>query len=240
MTLRELVRRTRVLMDDLGGDEDGAWGQDDSLCLIGNVDLVALLDGARREYRVRNPIRDFTTLTLCRPTVLATDGGRLALAAPVLAVRSVRLDGDSTPLPRASVNDLEGSLDWLDETGTPVCWVDDLEDGAIRLVPAPATNQPLRLSVDRVPLEPLDWDAPDEEVTEIPAEHQDALRFWAAAQRYMTGEQGEFAQLAALWLGQFDQIAGPPLTARQILTRARMAAGPMTIAGLWPGRRRSM
>lgn len=237
MTLLELVRRTREVLDDWGGDRHAPWGLDDSLCYTSNATLVGHLDDARTEYLTRNPIRDSAS-ALCAATVPA-DTGLLTLDPRILYVREARLAAGETVyrhFPRARL-DREFPA-WRDEIGDPRAWCCNEQDGALRLFPAPASATAIRMVVDRLALAPLVWVGADAaaaaELADVPVKHQHALAWWAAARVLESSSRAEpkDAALAARFDVQFMGVAGPPVTPQQIATRRLLAAGPLRVRGL--------
>lgn len=180
MTPLELLATAREQLDDKGGDADVDWRVDDSLCETSNDVLLGFLSAACREYCRRRPARDQTS-EVCGVTVTGGGDGAVSLDAAILRLIEVRAAGVTDPLTKRDLVWLDAHRrGWRDETGTPDSYLDDERDGYLRVLPVPADDTALSLTVERLPLTSLDQLASDEEIPDVPREDQDALKYWAA------------------------------------------------------------
>ena len=102
---------------------------------------------------------------------------RYALDPLILSIEEVTLASTGQSLTKTTVRDLRvwaagsSSLDinaWKTKTGSPQYYSEDVEPGKITLIPVPvATTDTLLLTVYRLPLEPLDWENRDSDLSLI-------------------------------------------------------------------------
>jgi hypothetical protein len=92
----------------------------------------------------------------------------------------------------------------------------------------------LQLTIDRLPLAPLNWDEDAEaEIPDMPSEHQDMLTYFAAAKLMrVPGAGADELRLAQQHEDRFLRFLGPPLSPQQRIVRRRMAGGPVQVRGL--------
>ena len=235
MTLWEAVRRTRVLLDDFGGDvPDAAWDVNVEDCGAKNRDITAALNEARTIYCDKHPVRDSHS-ELTRIALEADAGGQVALDPRILAVRQVRLSATGQALERTTLQRLDRAWpNWVAAVDDPIYWVMHQDDAVLQLVPAPDVATELQLTLDRLPLAPLNWDEDaTAEIADIPTEHQDMLTYFAAAKLLrVPGAGADDLQLAKLHADHFQMFLGPQLSPQQRSVRRRMAGGPVLVRGL--------
>lgn len=170
MNRADLISAFRTRADDV--TEPQLWSDDE---------VALYLSEAEAEAAVRaRLIKDGTTpaVTVIAVTASAQD---YPLHESILDIDRAKLDSQQRPLERRTIAELDATCPgWESKTGTPRFFVED--NGHIRLVPQPAVADTLRLTVYRLPLEPLK--AEDSE-PEIHGKYHYRLIDWALRCAYM-------------------------------------------------------
>lgn len=202
MTLEELIAEARERVGDVS---------EPYLC--SNTRFAMFANDAQKEAcRRARLLVDSTTEAVCQVTVTAGTAV-YALDPRVLFVRRATLDGQSRPLVRIPVDDLDRiGTEWLDEEGDVDGWVIGMDVGKLRLFRKPTADGMVRLTVVRLPLADMTL----EPVTspEIDSRLHLSLVDWMEYRYYSTRDsemKNEAAAAAAA--AAFTQEFGPPATA---------------------------
>ena len=227
MTLLELIEDFRQRIADNGGDRTVPsgysyyWEYSDAGCLWKNKEIVNYFNWSQNEIALRRPYRDSTTTNLCVIPIKANTA-RYALDPLILSIEEVTLASTGQSLTKTTVRDLRvwaagsSSLDinaWKTKTGSPQYYSEDVEPGKITLIPVPvATTDTLLLTVYRLPLEPLDWENRDSDLTEPPAQLREAILQGALIKAYQKRDADTAdPNLSALHEKQFNLMVGAPV-----------------------------
>lgn len=132
----------------------------------------AVMEAARRARL----LRDSTTPAITQ-IPLSAGQALVTLDPRVIRVDRARLASASSPLDLVLLRDADRRAPgWEDyEPATPRYLIPDYQTGAVRLVPAPAATDTLRLTVIRLPLADMDDDLDE---PEVPLGAQRSLRHW--------------------------------------------------------------
>jgi hypothetical protein len=164
-------------------------------------------EACRRGNLITDSTSDFCTLSVTAGDPL------LELDPLILDVTRVRLSSTILPLPVALVNQMdEEEPGWEDHFGSPTHYIPDYQTGYIRLYPIPLQGDTARITVARLPLNPLveDGDEP-----EIRLETHPALVQWMLHRAYATQDSDMFdANKSAAALVEFEKEFGKKKSAR--------------------------
>ena len=209
MTLLELVYALRQRLDDLGGDTGSPptgyahyFEYDDAGCLHPNDALVAYLNEAQEEFCRRVPIVDAETFTLMlRPGIHTYE-----LEPQILAIQQVYHVQNQHVLTKTFHESLYPGVN-----PAPVSiYLENLQDHRLTVLGTPTVTGTLRLTVQRLPIDPLVWAQRKTAEPEIPAQFHSALISYAAHLCYLRRDADTFSvDLSALALQNFDRLAGP-------------------------------
>jgi hypothetical protein len=124
-------------------------------------------------------------------------------------VRRATIDGQSRPLVRIHVRDLDPrGTEWMSETGDVDGWVVGLDTQALRLYRVPTVNGTLRLTVQRLPLADM---AADDDEPEIDERYHERLVEWMVYRYFMTpDEEMRDPSAAQAAIQAFEAEFGPP------------------------------
>lgn len=168
-------------------------------------------EAQREACRRARLLVDSTSSALC-VIDMAANNSIYPLDRRILFVRRATIDGQSRPLVRLHVRDLDprGS-EWQSETGDVDGWVVGMDTGMLRLYRTPTANGTIRLTVQRLPLNDL---ANNNDEPEIEERQHMALLDWMEYRYYSTADaeirDDTKAQAA---LAAFEREFGPPATA---------------------------
>lgn len=111
---------------------------------------------------------DSSTDSVCEATV--TSGNRLVPISPkVISIRRLRLSGETRPLARCRMQDMDEQVPGWDASvtpGTPTVAVLDYESSSICLHPIPSANGTVLMTVTRDPLAEMTADGSEPEIAE--------------------------------------------------------------------------
>lgn len=180
MTLGEL----RALFRRQTGDEKADY-------LWSNAEVTEFANEAEREAcRRADLLIDSKTTKLCTVTVKAGKDG-FDLDDVVLDIRRMRVNGLALSLDPISVADLDcGYGAWETQTGNQLLhYVPDMTTAFIRVYPIPTQDTVLRMTVNRLPLQPMvrDTDEP-----EILWRHHRKLIHWMMHLAYLKQDSETF------------------------------------------------
>ena len=226
MTLLELVRRLRVILDDEGGDTGAApdgytyyWEADDTGPLHSNESLTRYVNAACIELARRVPIRDRAESDA---TVIDLEIGvsRYLFSDRLLAIDEVLLESTGEPLTRIANATVWSRLELLGTvTETFDCvsqYRVDFDQRTITVYDTPTAADSLLLSVRRLPLVDLTWDDRENaESIEFSDDYADALVDWAASLAFRRRDADTYnVELAGYHQGQFSDAVGPRIDFR--------------------------
>lgn len=110
-----------------------------------------------------------------------------ALDRRILFVRRATIDGQSRPLVRIHVSDLDSrGSEWQTETGDVDGWVVGMDTQALRLFRVPTVDGTARLTVQRLPLDDM---SADTDVPEISERYHEKLVEWMVYRYFMTPDE---------------------------------------------------
>lgn len=156
-------------------------------------------------------LTDSSTAQIC--TVNVTAGTAIFTLDPrVLFVRRIRIVGQSRPLQKTPMADLDQlGTEWQDETGEVMGWVPDYESRKVRLFRIPTEDIVLQLTVVRMPLAEM---AAPTDSPEIPLQMHRQLVHWMRYRFYLQPDADmNDPKKAADALAAFEQQFGGPSTA---------------------------
>jgi len=219
-SLQDLVGQSRLDLDDPEVPGSG----DDSLSLFKTDELVGYINRAIDEACVRAElILDSDTPEVCEVAVTAGQA-QYAVDQRIIRIKRAKLVGEPRPLTQVDRDYLDDHfLDWEEDAGTPRHYLADMNPG-IRLYPAPVNDGTLRLTVWRLPLEPMKthrmFEAPP-----LPPEDHYPLLDWVyylalnkqdvdtydpeKAARHAQAFARQFGERKSAWEREFDRKARP-------------------------------
>lgn len=180
-------------------------------------------DAENQACRRARLLRDASTEDVCIYTVDADDE-TVPLHASVLFVRRAIVDGESRPLLRKFMADMDAERPgWETEVGPPIAFIPDFESGKLRLYPIPEEGLTLNLQVIRLPLAPMVDIAyavgPPEvliDIPEIPARLHRELVYWMLHRLYSKKDSANETRddkLADDYERRFAAVFGPASSA---------------------------
>lgn len=226
MTLLELVRRLRIVLDDEGGDTGTApdgytyyWEADDTGCLHKNLDLTRYVNAGCLELARRVPIRDRAESDT---TVIDLEIGtnRYLFSDRILAIDEILLESTGEPLTKIANATIWSRLELLGTvTETFDCVSQyrlDFDQRTLTVYDTPTVADSLLLSVRRLPLVDLTWDDRENaESVEFTEDYADAVVSWAASLAFRRRDADTYdLELAGYHQGQFSDAVGPRIDFR--------------------------
>lgn len=181
MTLRELIRAFREEIDDLPGDvtDPCAWEGNDTGLLWKNHELVRYANAAEKEFCRRRPIQDSTTTALCQIAVTAGTATYPYKDELIQYIERAQLDGETYPLTKKTSEWMDKNvLNWRTNTGTPVYYVEDMDDRQITLSPIPEADGTISTTIGRLPKTDMDWNKRQVIGPEIKSLYHENLMLW--------------------------------------------------------------
>jgi len=151
-------------------------------------------------------IADSSTAAYCLQNLSLAGGASYAKDAKVIQVRWIKLDGQTVPLTRATLNGLESHFpSWQSATATtPRYFAEDIEKGKITYIPAPDTAYVSRLLVYRYPITPLVLASPSES-PEIEERYHKYIKNGVLWQAFSKDDPEAYdSRRAASYKSQFD------------------------------------
>ena len=228
MTLLELIYKTRLRLDDTGGDTGNIpngftyyWEANDSGCLWKNEsDLVYFLNTAHREIAVRTSCyRDAGESEICRlPIRIGT--ATYEIDPRILTIEDAMLNSTGASLVKTQLRDYRKVANTHTGTGTPTQYLEENRPFRLTLYPIPIVADTLYLTVYRLPLEDMTWAHRTWEVDEPPEQLREALIQGALMYAYQkrdadtadAGRQQFHAQ-------EFEKLIGPSVDYRTLENR---------------------
>lgn len=208
MILLDLVRRTRDRLADLGGDQGGNihWEDDDTGCLWKNLELVQYFNDAQIEYTKRIPLVDTENFALTLRSGIHT----YELDPVILAIQQVYHVENAHVLTKTAHEFLYPGVN-----PAPVStYLENLHDLRLTVLGTPTAPGTLRLTVQRLPIDPLVWAQRKTQEPEIPGHFHPALMEYAAYLAFMVRDADSHSpELATLALQNFDRMIGPERSA---------------------------
>lgn len=133
-------------------------------------ELTAYYNQRIMELCIACPWLTDTTSVQLTPIAITAGSGVYPLDQRVTAILEARLASSDFPLDLKNMEYLQRMIPhWENMTdGTPLILVTDYNKGSVLLVPAPDTNDSLKLQVARTPLYELDYTQPDNQIPELP------------------------------------------------------------------------
>ena len=217
MTLVELIALYRIESNDRATPP-----------FVDEAQLTEFANEAEEEACRRAELLRDSTAALCS-LAFASGVAVVSLDPRIIDMRRVRLASDPLPLSVLAVDEMdELSPAWEDETGTPRAVVTGYQSNALRLYPIPTAADTLRLTVTRLPLEPM---ANDDDAPEICASYHRALVQWMLYRVYSIQDSELLdTDKAAKCLANFEREFGRRQSARNEQWRAErhsMTATPI-------------
>lgn len=146
----------------------------------------AVVEAARRSRM----IVDSTTAAVAVVTVTISEPV-VAIDPRVISIRRMRLDGDSVPLRKATVRDMDEFFPGWESApdGRPYIAIVDYESDALYLYPPPEAARTLSMTVTREPLTAMSAGA---HTPELPARYHYALLNWMRHKAYSSEDTDLF------------------------------------------------
>jgi hypothetical protein len=249
LTLEGMVTLFRQEVDDLPGDtvSDVNWKNDDTGLLWSNQEAVRYANRAVAEYCFRNPVLDSnveTTVTHVTWGTVPLD--RRPYSGKILSIRRAKFvetaSGDEHILQKRT-------LQWMDDyvgpnwhlegaagpQGTPKWYVEDHDRREICLYPVPEVAGVVHLTVDRLPIQNMEWtrrhlDGPKD----IDEYHHLDLIDYMVYQAYLKRDaETENPELAKAALDRFTMNVGERPDARLLRVRRRERNYPRRARAVW-------
>lgn len=201
MTIREIIEVVRNILDDANAS------------LWSDKELVTYTEKAIRDLCKKAAVLiDSSTTDICQVSVV--DGTKdYIIDKRILEIRRARLTSQTMPLKKKSAQYFEMfKPTWeSDSTGTPLYYLTDHTTGYITLHPTPVSDDILKLTVVRLPLEHLSVDDMDVE-PEITEKYHDELYEGILSYAYSKQDADTFdarksATAKALWMQKIQEIA---------------------------------
>lgn len=143
--------------------------------------LIAFAVEAEEEACRRAGLLRDSTSKLCSLTVSSGDP-IVEIDARIIDVMRARLASDPLAMPVLTLDDAdELAPNWESETGKPRAAIVGYQSNALRLYPIPTANDTLRLTVTRLPMNPMEQDSDE---PEIKASYHRALVQWMLYRAY--------------------------------------------------------
>ncbi len=201
MTIREIIEFVRNILDDVNAS------------LWSDKELVAYTEKAIRDLCKKATIlTDSTTTDICQISVVAGTKS-YATDKRILEINRAKLTSQTIPLKKKSVQYFEMfKPSWEnDSTGTPLYYLTDYTTGYITLHPTPISDDTLKFTVTRLPLEQLSVDDMDAE-PEIPEQYHDELYDGILSYAYNKQDTDTFDarksdMSKSLWMQKINEIA---------------------------------
>lgn len=220
MTVLELVRRLRRLLDDFGGHTGDGWTSDDTPCLWGNVELTGYLDEALYEFLRRNPIRDSSTSATSAPyTVLDLVTGQhtYQIHPRVVDIYEI-LDEEGIPLTKTTIEKIDtDTYNWRNAPNAdPHTYMEQENNHSIRFYPPPSSDRQYTMTVGRLHTAlSLSWDLADVQTPELDDKDAVTIVEYAASIAYQKQDnETNKPELSSYYENRFDKRAGPRLDKR--------------------------
>lgn len=225
-SLEQLVSVARSRLDDLPGDiaaPTQSWDNDDSGLLWTNDELCTFADEAQQEVARRKPILDSSTpeiTEIAMPITVQT----VSYDARILMIDRVKVvetaSADEVLLTKRSQFWMDRRYrDWELEgnattPGTPMFWIDYMDERKIKLYPVPDLVGVLHLTVWRMALAHLSWTL-RHKILEVASEHHMDMIDWIQYRAYLKRDaETENLDLAAVHKAIFDERIGPRPSAK--------------------------
>lgn len=245
MTLLELIYLARQRLDDYGGDTGTVpagfsyyWEADDAGCLWRNAELTHFANSACNELAHRIPIVDSTTAEVAQINLVA---GRATypVDSRILAIDSVVLA--STGVPLVKIHDAQERSQWsdpADQTYADASIVQqyrgDLDAASLTVYATPTVTDTLRMTVRRLPLEPLTWASRSAEIEEFPSRYHEALIDWVCMLAYLKRDADTMNyEASGRHQGLFTDAVGPRINFRHAAVLKDVAGRRLRTRAYW-------
>jgi len=197
------------------------------------------LDEAQKEFaRETDYFKDSSTVEITAPRV-TVDSPWISIDPRIIDIRRSKIGSRSQPMRIVNFNELdreyttglygeELSGNWDVSKGTPRLLITNEETNKARLVPIPSQDETIKLTVIRLPLEDIEDEGSELELTE--SAHQRALLMFCKAMAYekQDADSGNL-RLADRYKAQFYQYCS---VTKSRQTRKQRRVGTVRYGGL--------
>jgi hypothetical protein len=209
MKLGQLITEARSEVDDKV--EPYLWTDDDWKAYFNDTEG----DACSRAHL----LIDSVTPEICEIQI-AAGTGLYALHSKVVAIRRVKLSGQTKSLTQKTRDELDADVyDWENRNGTPEVFISE-GPGELLLVPKPIVVDTVHLTVARLPLgemTDLDNDSP-----EIQEQYHRGLIAGAVSRAYLKNDEDTLnLKKSQLYEAKFTVKFGPPVSAKAEQMRRR-------------------
>lgn len=168
MKASEIVRIFRREADDVA--QPYLWDDEDATEFLNDAENEAC-----RRARL---LVDSTDPECCVYAIVPGDLV-IELDPRVLFIRRAKADGRAQPWGRMQLADMDKQRPgWDADTGEPRLYIPDFQTDTIRPYPIPEADDVLRVTVSRLPLNPITVNTLDSKAPEINPRHHRSLVFW--------------------------------------------------------------